>query len=125
MLDAMLARRWRLFAFVSFFVCLVSHAGLAGPLPKEAVFCIPEARYLGFLGLQSPNLFAKSGSAQFRQSTNMLQLGGIDFTHVAAPPEFRLHDFEIKNASGQILPGQILQAPLWAPCRFRTLAGPI
>src|SRR5580693_2363748 len=98
------SRKWRQLVFVLAFICVVPRRSVAGPLS-----CTPVESPVPLLNPFS-SLFPRS--VAFPQlPTIIFQLGGVNLTHITAPPEFRAHDSETKNATGLILPTDLRPPP--------------
>src|SRR5437899_2827428 len=103
------SRKWRPLVFVLAFTCVVPHHCVAGPMPRRLCRVEPPL-------VPPPNPFSNlfPRSVAFPQlPTTMLPLGGVNLTHITAPPEFRAHESKTANATGVIL----RTSPWPPPCR--------
>src|SRR5262245_29921833 len=90
-----------------FITCIVSHRCVAGPLPREFMFCKWQVQ-----PSQVPNPLTNPfpRSVPFPQLANVFPAGRINLTHISPPLEFRMQDPEAKKWTGTIL-----QTPPWPP----------
>jgi len=105
------SRKWPLLVFIWAFAFVVPQGSVAGPIPRDFIFCRPVERPVPLLNPFSNLLPASDAFLQLPRT--MFHLGGIRLTHITAPPEFQAHDPKVAGTTGIFL-----QTRLWyQPCR--------